>query len=149
MCEIKIETADLGFIDAFCRIEAQCFDEETFTEEQLVYLLTSPNIIALAAKEDLNIAGFIIVRVDTADTQFGHVITIGVAQKYRCKHVATRMLEEIEGLLKRCGIGECRLEVREDNYAAIGLYQKLGYQKIGTLKRYYGAKHGFYFKKLF
>ena len=147
MCSIKIEPTDLKFIDAYYRIETDCFDAEAFSKNQLVYLLTAYNIIALAAKTDLDVAGFIIVQVETDDTEFGHIITLSVAQKYRCRQVATRLLEEIEFLLKRRGIAECRLEVREDNYVAISLYQKLGYQKIGKLKRYYGNAHGLYFKK--
>ncbi|MDR0471172.1 MAG: GNAT family N-acetyltransferase [Nitrososphaerota archaeon] len=148
MCSIKIESADLKFIDAYYQIETQCFDAEAFSKGQLVYLLTAYNVIALAAKADFDVAGFIVVQVETDDTEFGHIITLSVAQKYRCMHIATRLLEEIEFLLKRRGIAECRLEVREDNSVAIGLYQKLGYQKIGKLKRYYGNAHGLYFKKM-
>jgi ribosomal-protein-alanine N-acetyltransferase len=57
------------------------------------------------------------------------------------------MVHEIENLLKQKGIGECRLEVREDNHVAIKLYQTLGYQTVGKLERYYGSKHGLYLKK--
>jgi len=42
---------------------------------------------------------------------------------------------------------ECRLEVRQDNAAAIGLYKRLGYEEIGLLEGYYGRKHGLYLKK--
>jgi ribosomal protein S18 acetylase RimI-like enzyme len=44
-------------------------------------------------------------------------------------------------------VKECHLEVREDNAAALSLYRKLGYAKVGTLKKYYGTKHGLYHKK--
>jgi ribosomal protein S18 acetylase RimI-like enzyme len=42
---------------------------------------------------------------------------------------------------------ECRLEVREDNAAALNLYQKLGYKKVGKLEKYYGEAHGLYLQK--
>jgi len=76
MCSIKIEPTDLKFIDAYYRIETDCFDAEAFSKNQLVYLLTAYNIIALAAKTDLDVAGFIIVQVETDDTEFGHIITL-------------------------------------------------------------------------
>ena len=57
------------------------------------------------------------------------------------------MLREIEAILKQKGITECQLEVREDNSAAIKLYQNSGYQKMGRLENYYGKKHGLYLKK--
>jgi len=40
------------------------------------------------------------------------------------------------------------LEVREDNVAAVNLYQKLGYKKVGRLENYYGNAHGLHLKKM-
>jgi ribosomal protein S18 acetylase RimI-like enzyme len=37
--------------------------------------------------------------------------------------------------------------VREDNIAALGLYRKLGYEKIAKLKSYYGKANGIYLRK--
>jgi ribosomal protein S18 acetylase RimI-like enzyme len=54
---------------------------------------------------------------------------------------------ETEAIFKTKGAKECRLEVRENNAAAIGLYIKLGYEKISLLERYYGEAHGFYLRK--
>ncbi len=145
--DVKIETATIKSLDALFQIEEQCFNEEAFTKRQIAYLLTDYNTIALAAKVNADIAGFIIAQVETDETEFGHIITLNVAPNYRRKNIATKLLQEIESLLKQRGISECRLEVREDNNSAIKLYHKLGYQTIGKLDRYYGKKHGLYLKK--
>jgi [ribosomal protein S18]-alanine N-acetyltransferase len=146
--ELKIETATLKILDQLYQIEEDCFDQEAFSKRQIAYLLTDYNAIALVAKADSTIAGFIIAQVEIEEnTEFGHIVTINVAPKCRRKKVATQMLHEIEALLKQRGIAECRLEVREDNHAAIKLYQGLGYQTVGKLENYYGKKHGLYFKK--
>jgi ribosomal-protein-alanine acetyltransferase len=145
--EVKIETATIKLLDTLCRIEEQCFSEEAFTKRQIAYLLTDYNTIALVAKVNSDVAGFIIAQIETDETDFGHIITINVAPSYRRKSIGSKMLCEIEGLLRQRGIKECRLEVREDNSAAIKLYHKLGYQTMGKLERYYGKKHGLYLKK--
>ena len=145
--EIKIETATIRLLDILYQIEEQCFSEEAFTKRQIAYLLTDYNTIALAAKTQNEVAGFIIAQVETDETEYGHIITVNVALNYRHKGVATKLLHETESLLKDRGISECRLEVREDNNPAIKLYHKLGYQTIGKLERYYGKKHGIYLKK--
>ncbi len=145
--EFKLETASIKHLDALYRIEEQCFSEEAFSKRQIAYLLTDYNAIALQAKANSDIAGFIIAQVESDDTEFGHIITLNVAPDYRHKNVAIKLLTEIEGILKSRGIRECRLEVREDNSAAIKLYHKLGYQTVGKLDRYYGKKHGLYLKK--
>ena len=147
--EVKIETATLRLLDQLYKIEEKCFDQEAFSKRQIAYLLTDYNTIALAAKTNNDMAGFIIAQVEVEEnTEFGHIITINVAPNFRRQKIATKMLHEIESLLKQKGISECRLEVREDNHVAIKLYQTLGYQTVGKLERYYGTKHGLYFKKI-
>ncbi|MGD0406159.1 MAG: ribosomal protein S18-alanine N-acetyltransferase [Candidatus Bathyarchaeia archaeon] len=146
--EIKIETASLKQLDRFFEIEEQCFDQEAFTKRQIAYLLTDYNTIALVAKADSDIAGFVIAQEEIENNiLYGHIITINVASTYRRKGIATKLLKEIEDIFKQKGITECHLEVREDNKAALKLYQNSGYQKIGRLEKYYGKTHGLYLKK--
>jgi len=146
--EVKIETATVKLLDKLYEIEEQCFDEEAFSKRQIAYLLTDYNTIALVAKANSDIAGFIIAQVEVEENlEFGHIITINVAPNFRRQGIATQLLGEIESLLKQKGITECRLEVREDNNSAIKLYHNLSYQTMGKLERYYGKKHGLYLKK--
>jgi ribosomal-protein-alanine acetyltransferase len=146
--EVKIETATIKLLDKLCEIEELCFDQEAFTKRQISYLLTDYNTVALMAKKENYIAGFIIAQVEVEEnTEFGHIITINVTPNHRRQGTATKLLHEIENLLKQKGISQCRLEVREDNKNAIKLYQKLGYQTVGILENYYGKKHGLYLKK--
>ena len=145
--ELKIETATIKSLDALYHIELQCFNEEAFSKHQISYLLTDYNTIGLLAKSNADIAGFIIAQMESEDKEFGHIVTLNIAPNFRHKGIATKLLLDIEGFLKQRGITECRLEVREDNNAAIKLYHKLGYQTMGKLERYYGKKHGVYLKK--
>jgi ribosomal-protein-alanine acetyltransferase len=146
--EIKIETASIRMLDKLYEIEGQCFNQEAFTKRQIAYLLASYNTIPLVAKANSDIAGFIITHVEVENgTLYGHIITINVAPNYRRKGIASKMLKETEAILKEKGVTECHLEVREDNSAALKLYQNSGYQKVSRLEKYYSDKHGFYFKK--
>jgi hypothetical protein len=62
--EIKIETATIRLLDILYQIEEQCFSEEAFTKRQIAYLLTDYNTIALAAKAQTEVQGFIIDKVE-------------------------------------------------------------------------------------
>jgi [ribosomal protein S18]-alanine N-acetyltransferase len=146
--DVKIETATIRLLDKLCEIEEECFDQEAFTKRQIAYLLTDYNTVALVAKVNSDIAGFIIAQVEVEETiSYGHIITINVAPTYRRKGIGKRLLSEIETLLKQKGMMESHLEVREDNNTAIKLYLNSGYQKMGKLEKYYGKKHGLYLKK--
>ena len=146
--DIKIEGASLKHLDKLYEIEAQCFTQEAFTKRQIAYLLTDYNTIGLIAKANNDIAGFIIIQVETQeDAIFGHIITLNVAPTYRRKGLAQKLVCEIEAILKSRGINQIRLEVRQDNTSAIKLYQHLGYREIGKLEKYYGKAHGLYLQK--
>ncbi len=145
---IKIEDASTRFLDKLYEIEKQCFGQEAFTKQQLAYLLTDYNAIGLVARVNGEIAGFAIARVDIGrNASFGHILTVNTAPAYRRKGIAQKLLQEIETIFREKGIRECRLEVREDNAAALNLYHKLGYKKVGSLERYYGETHGLYLQK--
>jgi ribosomal-protein-alanine acetyltransferase len=145
---IKIEDASVMFLDRFYEIEKKCFEREAFTKRQITYLLTDYNAVGLVARVNDEIVGFVIARVDVGkNTPLGHILTLDVEPSQRRKGIAQELLHEIENVFRERGIRECRLEVREDNVAALNLYQKLGYKKVGKLERYYGDAHGLYLRK--
>jgi len=146
--DIEIADVNIQLLDRLCEIENQCFDQEAFTKQQLACLISDYNTIGLTALVNGEIAGFALARVNIRrNVTFGHILTIDVAPAYRRKGIAQKLLHEIETILRERDIKECRLEVRENNAAALNLYQKLGYTKIGKLEKYYGTAHGLYLKK--
>ena len=146
--EVKIEDASIRFLGEYYDIEKQCFDRGAFSKQQIGYLLTDYNAIGLAARANGEIAGFVIGRMDIVrNTLFGRILTVDTVSSYRRKGIAQKLLREIEAIFKEKGAKESRLEVREDNAAALGLYRKLGYKKAGKLENYYGDAHGLYLKK--
>jgi len=146
--KIKIEGASTRFLDELYAIEKQCFEKEAFTKQQIAYLLTDYNTIALAARVNNEIAGFVIGQIDTVrNMPVGHIVTVNTVPAFRRKGIARKLLREIEALFKEKGVKECHLEVREGNIAALNLYLKLGYRQAGKLKNYYGDAHGLYLNK--
>lgn len=146
--KIEIANVTIRLLNKLYSIEKQCFEQEAFTKQQLTYLIADSNTIGLTALVNGEIVGFAIARVYVRrNVTFGHILTIDVDPAYRQKGIAQKLLLKIEAILIERGIKECRLEVRENNVAAIRLYQKLGYTKIGKLEKYYGTAHGLYLKK--
>jgi ribosomal-protein-alanine acetyltransferase len=145
---IIIEDASIRHLDELSSIETECFKQEAFTKQQIAHLLTDYNCVGIIAKEDSHIVGFCIASVYYERSSIvGHLLTIDVLPACRRKEIGARLLREIEGLLRNKGAKSMYLEVREDNAAAIALYQKIGYSSIGKLRNYYGNSHGIYMGK--
>ncbi|MGQ9529832.1 MAG: ribosomal protein S18-alanine N-acetyltransferase [Candidatus Bathycorpusculaceae bacterium] len=145
---LKIEGASIKHLDELYKIEMECFEKDAFSKQQIANLLTDYNCISLVAKINDRIAGFIIgmIQIERASL-IGHILTIDVSPLYRRRGIAKRLLQEIEKIFMEKGVKSCRLEVREDNIAALRLYQKLGYKRVTKLMNYYGNAHGVYLKK--
>jgi ribosomal-protein-alanine N-acetyltransferase len=146
---IIIEDASIRDLDRLFEIETQCFNEEAFTRKQIAQLFKDYSAISLVAKENDKIIGFVIGMIYfDRNASAGHILTIDVSPANRRKGVGSKLLRTIETIFKEKGVKTSNLEVREDNVAAINLYEKLGYQRIGTLKNYYGKANGIYLRKI-
>ncbi|MGB9960086.1 MAG: ribosomal protein S18-alanine N-acetyltransferase [Candidatus Bathyarchaeales archaeon] len=146
--KISIQDASLRHLDRLYEIEQKCFKTEAFTKRQIAHLLTHPNSVSLIAKDNHNIIGFIIGMVYYEKEKLtGRILTVDVHPSYRRMGIGTALLEQIERIFVEKGVENCYLEAREDNVAALNLYLKLGYRKVGSLKNYYKDAHGILFEK--
>ena len=65
------------------------------------------------------------------------VMTVAVAPRARGRGLGRLLLDELERRALGRGAGHVILEVRADNAAAIGLYERSGYTVLSTRRRYY------------
>jgi len=146
--QITIEDASPKHLDKLYEIESRCFEKEAFTKQQIASLLASYNSVGLIAKLNGEIVGFVIGMLHRENGKMvGHVLTVDVLPEHRRKGVGLRLLKEIEDIFRGKGAEVSVLEVREDNIAALRLYQKLGYKRTAQLKYYYGDSHGILLRK--
>jgi ribosomal-protein-alanine N-acetyltransferase len=66
-----------------------------------------------------------------------HLLKIAVAPRWRRRGIATWLLGFCFGLAQRRNARKVYLEVRRSNVSAIDLYDKVGFQIIGTRPKYY------------
>jgi len=71
----------------------------------------------------------------------GHVMSIAVLKGYRGRGIGRQLMESALRALSAYGASECYLEVKVDNYPAVAMYVKLGFQTIGRIPRYYPDDH--------
>jgi ribosomal-protein-alanine N-acetyltransferase len=68
------------------------------------------------------------------------ILDVLVDHAYRRKGHALKAFADLEKKAKSLQIKKMILEVREDNLAAIKLYEKLNFKKSGLRKKYYENK---------
>jgi ribosomal-protein-alanine N-acetyltransferase len=65
------------------------------------------------------------------------VMTVAVRPTARRRGVGTAMLAELIEQAQRAGVPDVLLEVRADNDAALALYGRIGFSRVGLRRRYY------------
>jgi len=66
-----------------------------------------------------------------------HILKIAVAPSWRCRGIATVLMEKCLDLAATKGCDSAYLEVRPANTAAVMLYRKLGFRAVGKRTNYY------------
>ena len=131
LCIRPMTTEDL---DAVSSIEKEVFSVP-WTKDGFASALSIPGSNYLVVIDgDRNLVGYCgyYSVLDEAE-----ITNVAIAPCYRKKGYAKLMLIELIEQAKSNGIRTVVLEVRFSNTDAIGLYERLGFQKLGVRKNFY------------
>ena len=122
-------------LDAVLPLEQALFPSDAWSAEAFWSELARPDtrhyVVAEAAGAVVGYAGLLAVG-PTADVQ-----TVAVAPDAQGRGVGTALLGDLLATAARRGCTEVLLEVRAGNDAARRLYERAGFERIATRRRYY------------
>lgn len=128
--------AQLDDLDSLLHLENQVFTSDNINRRQMKRFIQSRHCLLFVAKENDKLAGYALVLFNQA-TQLARIYSIAVSPDFRGQGVADELLILCEQHTVERGYITLRLEVREDNFAAIRLYEKHGFKPLKTLIHYY------------
>jgi ribosomal-protein-alanine N-acetyltransferase len=105
-----------------------------WNEAQLRAETEAGNGVALVAACDQQICGYAFFRTCHPECELLHLV---VTPECRRRGVAGALLSHAFAGFSGQGYATCFLEVRSSNEAALHLYEKTGFLKVGTRKHYY------------
>lgn len=122
-------------IEQLARLERELFADDAWSQQTWwAELAGRPRRDYVAEVEGAEVLGYAGLDhgSDVAD-----VMTIAVAPSARGRGLGRRLLDELETRARAGRAASVMLEVRADNAAAIGLYDRAGYTVVSTRRRYY------------
>ncbi len=135
---VSIRPAGTRDLPGMQRLELMCFDTEAFSKFQLRYLLGTRTAISLAAEVDGYMAGFVIgIMNRNRFGTYGRIYTLDVDESYRGHGIGSQLTSTLLEQLRLAGCEKCFLEVRVNNFSAIKLYERLGFEKKNMVFDYY------------
>jgi len=129
MAKRLFETADAGFKHG-----------SPWEDKHFYHTLEAVNSIIFTASidedEDEKIVGLLIASIAMTEVDIYMVV---VDEAYKQKRIAYQLFEHLIADCREREVESIFLEVRVSNRPAIGLYERLGFDRIGTRKAYYSS----------
>lgn len=134
---LQIEKMTLSDLNSIKDVLQMDFDD-FWTFSALEQELNCENSYFIIAKNQYNkIVGFAGLRfvIDEAD-----IMNIVVRKNFRHNGVGTILLENLISFAKISNLKTINLEVNEQNFLAINLYDKFKFEHVGIRKKYYNGQ---------
>lgn len=136
---LHIEPAQTSDADAVARLHAAGFYRGWSREEFAAYIMDERTPVYVACDAKRKVAGFAMLRHLGDDVE---LITIAVDARWRKKGVGLALMRALFDDLLMSPAKRLLLEVASDNTAALRLYGKLGFTRIGERQGYYPRADG-------
>ena len=144
MSDLQLRLATSDDLNALLQLEHRCFTEDRLSRRSFRRFLDMPRdrlIVAETENEgEKELLGYCLVLMSAA-TRMARIYSIAVLPTARGRGIGEELVRTAEHEAADAGRILMRLEVREDNSGAIGLYKRLGYRQFGTYRDYY-EDHG-------
>jgi [ribosomal protein S18]-alanine N-acetyltransferase len=140
--EVSLRDYRADDLEAMFRLDVVCFAPEfCFDRASMQVFAEERGAIAVVAEAvGGGLAGFVIVHLERVGAGWrGYVVTLDVAEEWRRRGLAGMLMREAEARVAAAGGRWMELHVFTGNAAAIRFYERLGYERIGMIRRFYGA----------
>jgi len=130
-----IRSAHAEDVAAVAALEAEAFGDEAWTRAQILAQQADPGSVLLLADGDPP-AGYTLLRVAADEAE---LLRIAVRAASRRSGVGATLLYAGLAWARARGADRVFLEVAADNGAALALYGRLGFERVGARLSYYGT----------
>src|SRR5215210_723902 len=134
--DVRMRAGGSGDLDALLALETEAFTHDRLSRRSFRRFLSSPNAEILVAEQADEISGYALV-LFRPGAVVARLYSIAVAPQAAGRGMGAMLLAAAEEAAIKRGCALMRLEVREDNAAAISRYSKSCYRQFGRRARYY------------
>jgi [ribosomal protein S18]-alanine N-acetyltransferase len=136
MADITLREYEPGDLEAMYALDVVCFEPVfQFSRRAMRHFAEASWAVTSLAEADGELAGFCIAEVDD---EIGYVVTLDVALAWRRKGLAQRLMADVEAKAQAAGAKEMALHVFTGNVGAMQFYERIGYDRVGMAKGFYG-----------
>ena len=145
MTPFSITPFKLADLSALLRLERAIFPEDTSGMAEFLSLYLRGKDTFLVAREERRVVGYVAAY---ADGETAYIASVAVDPAFRGRGLGRLLMETVMLTFVGAGVAAIGLHVREDNLAAIRLYESLGFVTLERLADYYeDGANGLYMER--
>ncbi len=133
---IEIRPALAHDLDALVDLEVRTFTTDRLSRAQYRRHVRGESAIVLVAARGQEMLGSVVAFLRRGSDE-ARLYSVAVSDQARGKGLGDALVEAIESAVSERGQRRIRLEVRQDNPSAIGLYERRGYECFGQISGFY------------
>lgn len=134
--QITVREAETGDLNALCALEYESFSNDRLNERRFKHWITARNRVFLVVIQGDELLAYGLVLLPRG-TRLARLYSIAVSVGARGRGIGQMLVGKLEQAVSDRSRLYMRLEVAENNPAAIRLYRKLGYLTFGRHENYY------------
>ena len=131
-----LRLAEIDDIPSIMEIEQICFDKDSFSKRQFVYLISQAKGYFCVAEYQQRVGGYFSVLINQRSCSL-RIYSIAVHPDYRGRGLGQVLMDQTIQTAGECKAAKITLEVKVTNTSAIGLYMKNGFIPAGIKPCYY------------
>jgi ribosomal protein S18 acetylase RimI-like enzyme len=133
----RLRPAQLSDLDALLALENATFTSDLLSRRRMRHWIGADNgIFVVAVDKSGTLAGSSLA-FTRRDSSSARIYSLAIAKPARGQGLGARLVRELEKRSRQAGFRSMHLEVAHGNSAAIGLYEKLGYEKVRSIPKFY------------
>lgn len=133
---LQVRLARLTDTPALCELEQQVFSGDRLNSRRFRHFIRSELSELWCLEEQGQLLGYALVLFHRG-TSLARLYSLAVAPTARGRGLGQHLLDHVEQQAVARHVLFMRLEVRQDNAAALQLYERSGYHKLRRLQHYY------------
>lgn len=119
-----LRLAEIDDIPSIMEIEQICFDKDSFSKRQFVYLISQAKGYFCVVEYQQRVGGYFSVLINQRACSL-RIYSIAVHPDFRGKKVGQLLIDQIAVIAQKQGLKRITLEVNVSNSPAIHLYEKI------------------------
>ncbi|MGN1112097.1 MAG: ribosomal protein S18-alanine N-acetyltransferase [Acutalibacteraceae bacterium] len=133
MNNLEFEKMNQSHISAIAEIERQCFSKP-WSENAIAAELDNESAHFYVAKLNGEVVGYIGMHCAADEC---YIANVGVLKDYRRMGVGSALVKYASDKAKEMKMSFISLEVRPSNTAAVRIYERFGFERVGLRKDFY------------